>query len=73
MLDRLGLPRPQIATKLYGAIALTLAVVYLLAAATIQFASRTEEAVGWIREEALQTVVLVARGSKPRSSSSASW
>ena len=35
MLDRLGLPRPQIATKLYGAIALALAVVYLLAAATI--------------------------------------
>ena len=51
MLDRLGLPRPQIATKLYGAIALTLAVVYLLAAATIQFAGRTEEAVGWIRED----------------------
>ena len=58
MLDRLGLPRPQIATKLYGAIALTLAVVYLLAAGTIQFASRTEDAVGWIHEEALQTVLL---------------
>ena len=58
MLDRLGLPRPQIATKLYGAIALSLAVVYLLAAAIIQFAGRTEEAVGWVREEALQNVVL---------------
>jgi diguanylate cyclase (GGDEF)-like protein len=58
MLDRLGLPRPQIATKLYGAIALSLAVVYLLAAATIQFAGRTEEAVGWIHEEGLQTLVL---------------
>ena len=58
MLDRLGLPRPQIATKLYGAIALSLAVVYLLAAAIIQFAGRTEEAVGWVREEALQSVVL---------------
>ncbi len=58
MLDRLGLPRPQIATKLYGAIALSLAVVYLLAAATIQFAGRTEEAASWIREDALQSVVL---------------
>jgi len=57
MLDRLGLPRPQIATKLYGAIALSLAVVYLLAAAIIQFAGRTEEAVGWVREEALQSFV----------------
>jgi hypothetical protein len=58
MLDRLGLPRPQIATKLYGAIALSLAVVYLLAAATIQFAGRTGEAASWIHEEALQSVVL---------------
>jgi diguanylate cyclase (GGDEF)-like protein len=58
MLDRLGLPRPQIATKLYGAIALTLAVVYLLAAATIHFASRTEEALGRIDKDALQTVRL---------------
>ena len=58
MLDRLGLPRLQIATKLYGAIALTLAVVYLLAAGTIHFASRTEEAAAWIQGEALKTVVL---------------
>ena len=58
MLDWLGLPRPQIATKLYGAIALTLAVVYLLAAGTIQFASRTEDAVGLIRRNALNTALL---------------
>ena len=60
MLDRLGLPRLQIATKLYGAIALTLAVVYLLAAGTIQFASRTEDSVSWIRDDALQAA-FVAR------------
>ena len=64
MLERLGLPRPQIATKLYGAIALTLAVVYVLAAATTQFAGRTEEAVGWVREDALQTRRARARASK---------
>ncbi len=58
MLDWLGLPRPQIATKLYGAIALTLAVVYLLAAGTIQFASRTEDAVSLIRRNALNTALL---------------
>jgi diguanylate cyclase (GGDEF)-like protein len=57
MLERLGLPRPQIATKLYGTIALTLAVVYVLAGATMRFASQTEEAVGWIREESLQPVL----------------
>jgi diguanylate cyclase (GGDEF)-like protein len=56
MLDRLG--RPQIATKLYGAIALTLAVVYLLAAGTIHFASRTEDAVGAIHDETLKPVLL---------------
>jgi hypothetical protein len=58
MLDRLGLPRPQIATKLYGAIALTLAVVYLLAAGIIHFASQTEGAVALIRQDALQAVRL---------------
>ena len=62
MLDRLGLPRPQIATKLYGAIALSLAVVYLLAAAIIQFAGRTEEAVGWIREDLHVHPVLLLPG-----------
>ena len=40
MIERLRLPRPQIATKLYGAIALILAVVYVLAGAATHFASR---------------------------------
>ena len=53
MLERLGLPRPHIATKLYGTIALTLAVVYVLAGATMRFASQTAEAVDWIHEESL--------------------
>jgi len=56
---RLGLPRIQIATKLYGAIALTLAVVYGIAAATTRFASETEQAVAWVQEEALQGVTLI--------------
>jgi diguanylate cyclase (GGDEF)-like protein len=43
MNERFRLPRPQIATKFYGAIALILAVVYVLAAAATQFAVRTEE------------------------------
>jgi diguanylate cyclase (GGDEF)-like protein len=60
MLDRLGLPRPQIATKLYGAIALTLAVVYGLATATTQFASRTEQGAAWVQQEALQAVMLAS-------------
>jgi PAS domain-containing protein len=59
MFDRLGLPRPQIATKLYGAIALTLAVLYLLGAGTIYFASQTEDAVALIRQDALQAVRLL--------------
>jgi diguanylate cyclase (GGDEF)-like protein len=48
---RLGLPRLHLATKLYGAIALTLAVVYILAAATTQFAGQTAEAVTRFRAE----------------------
>ena len=71
MLDRLGLPRPQIATKLYGAIALTLAVVYVLAAATIHFAGRTDDAVGTVREDALQSRRGSRRPRDPRWSSSA--
>jgi diguanylate cyclase (GGDEF)-like protein len=51
VLARLGLPRLQIATKLYGAIALTLAVVYVLAAATTQFAGQTAESVARFRNE----------------------
>ena len=45
MIDGLRLPKSQIATKLYGGIALILAVVYLLAAAATHFASHTEAAV----------------------------
>ena len=51
MLARLGLPAPQLSTKLYGTIALFLAVVYGLAMATIQFATHTEEAANRFREE----------------------
>ena len=43
MIERWRLPRLQIATKLYGAIALILAVVYVLAGAATHFATRTEE------------------------------
>jgi len=60
MLERLGLPRPQIATKLYGVIALSLAVVYVLAAGTIQFASQTEDAVGRFQQDGLGIVLLSA-------------
>ena len=45
MIDGLRLPKSQIATKLYGGIALVLAVVYVLAAAATHFASHTEAAV----------------------------
>src|SRR4051812_33598389 len=51
MIERLRLPRLQIATKLYGAIALILAVVYVLAAAATQFASRTEETTRRFQED----------------------
>ena len=61
MIERLRLPRPQIATKLYGAIALILAVVYVLAAAATQFAGRTEEAVRRFQEDGLGVVLLSAR------------
>lgn len=59
MLHRLGFPRIHIATKLYGAVALTLAVVYGLAAVTTRFASDTEQAAVWVHEEALQRVTLI--------------
>ena len=58
MIERLRLPRPQIATKLYGAIALILAVVYVLAAAATHFASRTEETVRRFQEDGLAVVLL---------------
>jgi diguanylate cyclase (GGDEF)-like protein len=56
MLERLGLPRPRIATKLYGTVALMLAVVYVLAGVTIHFATRTEETAVWTHEENLKAV-----------------
>jgi diguanylate cyclase (GGDEF)-like protein len=58
MTERFRLPRLQIATKLYGAIALILAVVYMLAAAATQFASRTEESVRRFHEEGYAAAVL---------------
>ena len=61
MLERLGLPRPQIATKLYGTVALMLVVVYVLAGVTIHFASRTEEAAVWTQEQDLAAVLASSR------------
>jgi diguanylate cyclase (GGDEF)-like protein len=61
MLDRLGLPRLQIAAKLYGTVALMLVVVYVLAGATIRFASKTEEAAVSTHEENLQAVLASAQ------------
>ena len=58
---RLGIRRPHIATKLYGVIALTLAVVCALAAASTRFASQTEQAVGEFYEQSFRKVVLSAR------------
>src|SRR3977135_2942425 len=58
MIERLRLPRAQIATKLYGAVALILAVVYVLAAAATHFASRTEEAVRRFQGDGLTVVLL---------------
>ena len=58
MTERFRLPRLQIATKLYGAIALILAVVYMLAAAATLFASRTEESVRRFHEEGYAAAVL---------------
>jgi diguanylate cyclase (GGDEF)-like protein len=60
MIERLRLPRVQIATKLYGAIALILAVVYVLAAAATNFASRTEEAVRRFQADSLAVVLLAS-------------
>ena len=56
---RLGFPRVQIATKLYGAIALTLIVVYGVVAVTTRFASETEQSVVWVQQEALEGVTLI--------------
>jgi diguanylate cyclase (GGDEF)-like protein len=58
---RLGLPRLQLATKLYGAIALSLTVVYALAVATTQFAAHTAEAVGRFPTANFSTLAISAR------------
>src|SRR4249919_1007311 len=56
MIERWRLPRLQIATKLYGAIALILAVVYVLAGAATHFASRSLGAAGEVRGRSGQHV-----------------
>src|SRR6187200_2055951 len=61
MNERFRLPRPQIATKLYGAIALILAVVYVLAAAATQFASRTEETTRRFQEDGYSVALRYGR------------
>ena len=58
---RLGLPSPSISTKLYGIVALFLAMVYALAAATIHFAAETKSAVSGFQREGLGNVSLTAR------------
>jgi len=58
---RLGLPSPQISTKLYGLVVLFLAMVYALAAAAIQFAGETESAVSSFQRESFGNVALTAR------------
>jgi hypothetical protein len=58
---RLGLPRLQVATKLYGGIALTLVVVYVLAAATTQFAAQTADSVNRFRSEHFGMIAEAAR------------
>src|SRR5581483_11742458 len=57
MIDRWRLPHPHIATKLYGAIAVTLAVIYLLAATTIRFAGGIEETVQRLQDGDLGAVL----------------
>jgi diguanylate cyclase (GGDEF)-like protein len=52
---------PQLSTKLYATIALFLAVVCVLAMATLGFASRTEEAVDRLRREVLGDAALTGR------------
>lgn len=58
---RLGLPSPQISTKLYGLVVLFLAMVYALAAAAVQFAGETESAVDSFQRENFGNVALTAR------------
>jgi PAS domain-containing protein len=58
MLARLGLPSPQIATKLYGTIALFLALICALAGAMIHFAVHTGEAANRFRDDNVGSMVL---------------
>src|SRR4030095_8570418 len=58
---RLGLPRLQVATKLYGGMALALVVVYVLAAATTQFAAQTADSVNRFRSEHFGMIAEAAR------------
>jgi diguanylate cyclase (GGDEF)-like protein len=60
MLAHFVLPRFSIAGKLYGAIALTLIVVYALAAGTARFASETEQRVAWVEDEVLKAMSLIS-------------
>ena len=56
-----GLPSPRIATKLYGIVALFLAIVGALAVLIIQFAAETDRSVGSFRGEGFRTAALTAR------------
>ncbi len=58
---RFGLPSPRIATKLYGTIALLLAMVCLLAAGTIRFADHTQATIGRLRAGPLAQLAPAAR------------
>lgn len=58
---RWGLPSPQIATKLYGVVALFVVMVCSLAVAAIQFARDTETAVEHLQSDGLGNVALAAR------------
>jgi diguanylate cyclase (GGDEF)-like protein len=58
MIHRLCPPRSRIASKLYGTIAVTLALAGVLAAVTIRFAGRTETAARDVQQGGLGLVVL---------------
>lgn len=58
---RWGLPSPRIATKLYGIVALFLAMVGVLAAATIQFAGETESTLAQLQREDFVNVAHAVR------------
>jgi diguanylate cyclase (GGDEF)-like protein len=58
---RRGLPSPSISIKLYGIVALFLAMICALAAATTHFAIETESAVSSFQREGLGNVALTAQ------------